>query len=164
MRRSLAEEPETPDWPESLAVQTADAGNLEPVWRAVEEGFADHWEHEKQPWDDFLHLTTAPDHDFALWFLAVEGDEIAGACLCNPHEWGDRSAGHVNSLSVRPRWRRRGLALAMLLHSFRELRTRGREHVTLFVDAENTTGAVRLYHRAGMHIDQQQDIWNRPLA
>ena len=53
---------------------------------------------------------------------------------------------------MRRPWRRRGLGLALLLHSFRDFAARGATRVGLGVDAENTTGAVGLYERAGMHV------------
>ena len=72
--------------------------------------------------------------------------------------------GHVNILGVRPGWRRRGLGRALLLHSFRELRDRGRLKADLGVDAENTTGAVRLYERAGMCVAHRMDTYELVLG
>ena len=34
-------------------------------------------------------------------------------------------------------------------------------HVALGVDAENTTGAVALYERVGMHVVRRSDTWER---
>jgi mycothiol synthase len=163
MMRPLDGEIEAPAWPDGVVVRGATGDDLEGVWRTVQDGFADHWESEPTPWEDFLHFANEPDHDDALWFLALDGDEIAGVCLCSPHEWGDRDAGHVNTLTVLRPWRRRGLGLAFLLHAFRELQARGRERVTLGVDAENTTGAVRLYERAGMQVSRRYDLVDRQL-
>jgi mycothiol synthase len=163
MERSLDGELEAPTWPDGLDIRSATEADLERVWLAVQEAFADHWEHRPRPFEDFLHFANEPDGDLALWFLAFDGDEIAGACLCSPHEWGERDAGHVNSLSVRRPWRRHGLGLAFLLHAFRELQARGLARVTLGVDAENTTGAVRLYERAGMWASRRYDTVDRPL-
>ena len=71
--------------------------------------------------------------------------------------------GWVSVLGVRPRWRRRGLASALLLHAFGEFHRRGRKRVGLGVDAENTTGAVALYERVGMRPVRRFDTWERPL-
>jgi hypothetical protein len=46
-------------------------------------------------------------------------------------------------------------------HSFAELARRGASRVGLGVDAQNTTGAVRLYRRAGMHAERTSDIWEK---
>ena len=43
------------------------------------------------------------------------------------------------------------------------LRERGSAHVSLMVDAENTTGAVRLYERAGMRMSRRYDLVDKPL-
>ena len=36
--------------------------------------------------------------------------------------------------------------------------------VTLGVDAENPTGATHLYERVGMHVDQEQVVFEKALA
>ncbi len=72
--------------------------------------------------------------------------------------------GWVRVLGVKWPWRRRGLGLALLLHSFGELLRRGIRTVGLGVDAENLTGAVRLYERAGMWVEHRYDICERRLA
>ena len=51
---------------------------------------------------------------------------------------------------MRRPWRRRGLARALLHHSFGELRRRGQARIGLDVDAESLTGATQLYEQAGM--------------
>jgi mycothiol synthase len=66
-------------------------------------------------------------------------------------------------LGVRPRWRRRGLGLALLRHTFTEYHRRGHTRVGLGVDAENVSGAVRLYERAGMRVVRRHDTYERPL-
>jgi mycothiol synthase len=163
MERALDAEVEKPAWPEGLSMRTVGDDELHRVWAAAEEGFADHWEFQEQPYEEWLHWAEGPNADRSLWFLAEDGDQIAGTCLCRPHEQGEPDAGYVGSLSVRPPWRRRGLALALLLHSFGDFRRRGRARVTLGVDAENTTGAVRLYERAGMHMSRRYDLVDKPL-
>ena len=61
--------------------------------------------------------------------------------------------GWVEELGVRRSWRKKGLGLALLHHSFAEFYRREKHSVGLGVDAENLTGALRLYERAGMHSD-----------
>ena len=72
-------------------------------------------------------------------------------------------AGWVGILGVRLSWRRRGLATALLQHSFRDFRARGATRVGLGVDAENTTGAVRLYERVGMQVVRRDDTYEKTL-
>ncbi len=91
---------------------------------------------------------TAQNFDPTLWFLAFDGDEIAGASLCTYQ----MDYGWVDTLAVRRPWRRKGLGLALLHHSFGEFYRRGTYNVGLTVDSQNLTGATRLYERAGMHV------------
>ncbi len=163
MVASLAEEPGEPVWPEGISVRTARREDLARVREAIEDAFADHWEPEPETLEEWEHFASGPDQDLSLWFLAEDGDELAGACICRPHDPGDPEVGWVRSLGVRRAWRRRGLALALLLHSFAEFRRRGRARVGLDVDAENTTGAVRLYERAGMRIARLSNLFEKPL-
>ena len=62
---------------------------------------------------------------------------------------------------MRKPWRRRGLGETLLRAAFRELYLRGRRRVGLGVDAENVTGALRLYERVGMHVMRRGDNWVR---
>jgi ribosomal protein S18 acetylase RimI-like enzyme len=66
-------------------------------------------------------------------------------------------------LGVRRPWRKRGLGLALLHHSFNEFYRRGKRKVGLGVDAQNLTGALRLYEKAGMHVDQAYDTYEKEL-
>jgi mycothiol synthase len=55
------------------------------------------------------------------------------------------------------------LGLALLRHAFRAFRARGMTGAALDVDAENLTGAVRVYERAGMHVAKRSDTYEKPL-
>ena len=67
------------------------------------------------------------------------------------------------TLGVRRPWRKRGLGLALLRHSFNEFYRRGKRKVGLGVDAQNLTGALRLYENAGMHVDQTSDLYEKEM-
>jgi mycothiol synthase len=46
--------------------------------------------------------------------------------------------------------------MALLRHTFGEFYPRKKQRVGLGVDAQNLTGALRLYERAGMHSDPKR--------
>lgn len=163
MEADLSEEPERPVWPEGITVRTYRAGEARAVYDAIDDAFADHWDHVPTAFDEWKHFTVGSTmFDPSLWFLADADSEIAGFSLCLSERRPE--TGHVASLGVRPPWRRRGLGLALLLHSFHELRARGRRKADLGVDAENTTGAVRLYERAGMYVARRSDSYEKALT
>jgi mycothiol synthase len=164
MRIDLDEEPPPPTWPDGIAVRTLQVGEEERVYEANEEAFEDHWDFRPMPFSEWRRWSLDhPTFDPSLWFVAVDGDDIAGVSLCAWHSSGDPEFGWVAALSVRRPWRRRGLALALLRHTFREFRARGATRVGLGVDSENTTGAVRLYEQAGMRVVRRNDTWEKSI-
>ena len=69
----------------------------------------------------------------------------------------------MSALGVRRPWRKRGLGLALLRHAFNEFYRRGKRKVGLGVEAQNLTGALRLYESASMHVDQAYDYYEKEL-
>ncbi|HEX2282937.1 MAG TPA: GNAT family N-acetyltransferase [Thermomicrobiales bacterium] len=149
METDLDAPPPAPDWPEGITVRTHQPGQDErTTYEAVEDSFRDLWGRPKNTFERFLRLAQGESFDPTLWFLALDGDQVAGICLCK--FVGDQAI--VETLGVLRPWRNRGLGLALLLHSFGVFWQRGKRNVWLSVDAESLTGAPRLYGRAGMHV------------
>jgi ribosomal protein S18 acetylase RimI-like enzyme len=67
----------------------------------------------------------------------------------------------VRILGVLPEYRQRGLGQALLQHTFAEFARRGFTAVGLGVDAENPTGAVRVYERAGMRVERTNLVFEK---
>jgi mycothiol synthase len=162
MEADLTEEPPPPKWPNGISLRTFRRREARRVYDACNDAFADHWDFVPAAFDEWREfLINSSGFDPSLWFLAEDEDELAGFSVCRLERRPE--TGHVQILGVRPRWRRRGLGLALLLHSLRELRARGRTKADLGVDAENTTGAVRLYERAGMRVARRTDSYEKAV-
>ena len=134
------------------------------VYEAMMEAFADHWGFHRIPiegWRGFNTENRFFDPD--LWLVALDGDELAGASLNYPDRGDGSGAGWIGTLGVRREWRKRGLGEALLRRSFALLHARGLRTIRLGVDAENTTGATRLYERVGMHSIRRSNTWERAL-
>jgi ribosomal protein S18 acetylase RimI-like enzyme len=143
-------EPVAPEWPEGFRVSAFEPGEGPAFHAALEEAFAGEWNFVPEPFEHWAERRlNVADFDPTLWFIVRERDEIAAVLRCDPERAG---AGWVGALGVRPQWRQRGLGLALLQHAFGELYRRGQSRVGLGVDAQNPSGATRLYERAGMHI------------
>jgi mycothiol synthase len=121
---------------------------------AYREAFAGHYGYLEQPFAHDLEGRRRwmgnDGFDASLWFLACEDSAIAGYCTCFAEAPGRPAYALIDELGVRPAWRRRGIAQALLLHAFDELRRRGIAGAVLRVDTENKTGAPALYARVGM--------------
>jgi mycothiol synthase len=169
MEIALEAPPPAPVWPAGIAVRTLVQGQEErAVIAAVRDAFRDHWGYVERPFEEEVAMWTHfaredPDFDPSLWFLAMAGDEIAGMSLCQRHVHDDREMGWVGTLGVRRPWRRLGLGLALLQHSFGEFYQRGKRKVGLGVDAQSLTGATRLYERAGMHVAREYVTFEKEL-
>ena len=159
----LHEVPPAPVWAEGIQLVTL-ASNMDlmlAVYEADEESFQDHWGHMPHTFEEFEHWEAKREHfDPSLWFIAMDGNEVAGVCLCADE---NESGGWVHSLGVRRQWRRKGIGLAFLYHAFGEFYRRGVHNVYLGVDAHSLTGATRLYKRAGMHVVRQYNIYEKEL-
>ena len=158
------DELDPPEAPHGITVSPYAAADEKAVHAAQQEAFRDHWEHRDEPFDEWREwMVETPSFDPSLWFVARDGDEIAGVSLCRVSHSGDESHGHCSVLAVRRPWRRRGLGLALLRHSFVEMARRGMTRASLGVDGENLTGAVALYERAGMRVERRNDCWQKQL-
>lgn len=156
------EPPPAPVLPEGLEIERFSHDSARAFHAALEEAFEDHWEYRPEPFDSWWERQAArPDHDPSLWFLVRDGHEVAAATRNDPERSG---GGWIGSLGVRPGWRGRGLAKALLLESFREFHRRGQRRAGLGVDSENPTGATQLYESVGMSVEQEHIVWERELA
>lgn len=169
MRIKMETLPAGPVLPEGLVIRTfVREQQLRPMILAMREIFKDHWGHVERPLEEVVkewehRIDNDPDHDPSFWFLALDGEEIAGVSLCWLRSAEGPQVSHLRTLGVRRAWRRRGLGLALLRHSFRELYRRGQRAVVLSVDAQNLTGAIRLYEKAGMHVQHQNVTYEKEL-
>jgi mycothiol synthase len=149
-----------PQWPEGIRLIPFDLSQAREVFDASEHAFADHWGHTPHDFDEWrAWMIDRDSFDSSLWLIARDGDEIAGVSF----NYAAPQEGWIGVLGVRPSWRRRGLGRALLLESFRELRARGLPRAALGVDAENPTGATRLYERAGMRVLFESHLYRKRL-
>jgi len=169
MRIEMSELPLAPEWPEGIDVRVFEKGRDDrPAVRAMIEAFRDHWgfvetpfEEELEEWKQWIYEDD--DFDTDLWFLAMDGNSIAGFCQCYPIAGEDASTGLVDELGVLKSWRRRGLASALLHHAFRAFYERGTRNAELGVDSESLTGATRLYEGAGMSLVWKNNVYELEL-
>ncbi|GHO52126.1 GNAT family N-acetyltransferase [Ktedonobacter robiniae] len=162
MKRELTQAPEQPRWAPGIRLYTfkelqdvalpGDETLTRAFFEAHEEAFSDHWGSIPGIYEEWREHYLSEDFDFSLFFLAMDGDQVAAYARCvNEGQQG----GWVHTLGVRRAWRRKGLGLALLHHAFGEFYQRGTRIIRLGVDAQSLTGATQLYERAGMHVERR---------
>jgi mycothiol synthase len=168
MLRPTLDEVEVPPLPDGLELRpVSDRAGYRRLFDADVEAFKDHWggfdasEEAFQEWLDY------PEFDPSLFVIAWEGDEIAGAVANaiyqNENELLNRKRGLLESVFVRRPWRRRGLASALVARSLVLLRERGMTSAWLGVDADNPTGALGVYERAGFAVHSRGRAYRKPM-
>lgn len=161
MHIDLTQAPTRPEMPKGIVLRPFVQGQDDRlVWSCIQEAFRDLWEHKDSPFDEWAsyvleHGAFSPQ----LSYLAVDGELIVGATITMKDSLG----GWVQQVAVRRPWRGRGIGLALLNTVFGELYKLGVPHAGLEVDAENPSGALRLYQRAGMHVKDQFTEFRKEL-
>ena len=153
-----------PELPDGFTVRAVQPGEERLAHEAHMASFVDHFDFQPESYERWAHfLVESSGYDPTLWFVAEAGDDVAGIAVCRLQDSGDPRHGWVSILGVLPAYRRRGLGEALLRHAFAVFAARGCTRVSLGVDAESTTGAVRLYERAGMRQVRRSDTWEKAL-
>jgi mycothiol synthase len=130
------------------------------VWQADNEAFRDHWGSHDRTYEEWSHGKFGnPNFDPTLWMIAWDGKEVAGFSQ-NRFRKG---IGWIGTIAVRRPWRRKGLGLALMRHTFGEFYKRGTTTIGLGVDSANLTGATRLYQRAGMAVAGEFAMYEKEL-
>ena len=148
--------------PAGIRIETLRPGRDErAVFAALDAAFRDTPRYMPQEFEDFVHSDLEnPLFDPGLWMLAWDGGEIAGVAGAYDYPAGPE----IDVVAVRPEWRRRGIARALLLRAFATLAQRERTAAHLSVDAANELGAVQLYESAGMRPAQVFDCFRKTLS
>jgi ribosomal protein S18 acetylase RimI-like enzyme len=144
----------------------------ESVRLAHNDSFAGHW--GSQPRDEELWKESVTEHrtfrrDWSRVVIdSTQLDDdgqpaVAGylAAHAYPQDWPAKgySQGWVSLVGVRPAWRGRRLAAALLAENLRCLRADGIDAAGLNVDTGNTSGALDLYHRMGYDVEHTFVAW-----
>ncbi len=162
MRLDLAKPLAVQAFPAGISVRAARLGEDDHARHAAtEEAFSEHFLYSPTPFDEWQVWTVQrAGFDPELWLVAWDGNEVAGQVWALPR---GREV-FIQDLSVRKPWRGRGIGLALLLEAFRLLATRGYPFVRLYMDAQNATGALDLYLKAGMRVERRFEVFEKAVV
>ncbi len=156
MEIELKHEPEQPQLSEGITLRTFIPGQDE---YTVHELSQDAFQ-ITEPFERWQQKFADENFDPTLWFLAMNENNIVGVTLGNIY----LDAGWIWDVAVHSTWRRKGLGMALLQRAFGEFYRRDIRNIGLDVNAENPTGATRLYQSAGMHIAQKYYTYDKSYA
>ena len=157
---ALDEDPDVPRSIEGVTIRGFMKGQDErPAHESMELAFKEHWGYTPKTYEEARARRWDAEHfraDLSLVAADEEG-EIVGVSINGARH----GIGFVEDLSVLPAWRGKGIAESLLRTSFRMFRELGLKGASLYVDSDNSTGAVRLYERVGMSSGTCYDIYER---
>lgn len=142
--------------PGNLMLRTYGEDIDEPLRAAFNEAFADHWGSQEvtaPEWHPFVMGVATVRRDLTL--VVMDGNEVVAFSINrvkteeNKREGIKR--GWIGSLGTRRKYRKQGIASALIAESMRRFRAEGFEYAGLDVDTENLTGALALYERLGFY-------------
>lgn len=153
--------------PAGLEIRPVTEDQLRTIWEADAEAFRDHWgfvEPTEKGYEEFLAF---PHNDFSLWKVAWDDEGVAGQVKSYidvaQNEKHGFKRGWTEAISTSRRWRRRGVAKALIVESIRELAKRGMTEVALGVHTDNPNGAFDLYSGLGYEEVARWTTYRRPL-
>ena len=153
--------------PEGVAIRPVSEDQLRAIWEADAEAFRDHWGYVEPTEASYDHFLAVPYRDPSLWKIAWDDEGVAGQVrsfidTAQNSERGLRR-GWTENISTSRRWRRRGLAKALIVESIRELAGRGMTEVALGVHTENPNGAFDLYAGLGYEVVASWTTYRKPV-
>jgi mycothiol synthase len=153
--------------PDGLEVRPVRPEQHRTIWDADVEAFRDHFEASVRTEADYEQWITPPTLDTSLWQVAWDGDEVAGSVITSINAEENEKLGlkiaWLDHISVRRPWRKRGVASALIASTLGILRERRMEIAALGVDAENPTGALRVYEAMGFARHKTGISYRKPL-
>ena len=149
-----AADADLPSLPDGFDVRPATADDIEPLRLAKNDAFRDHWGSQPMVESDWRGFLTASKSRLDLSRVIVDGDGaiVAFAIVeVDPESFAarGRSYGYVHWVGVVRSARGRGLAPIVLGAALAAIRADGLSAAVLHVDAENPSGAGRIYERLG---------------
>ncbi|MBD1942448.1 GNAT family N-acetyltransferase [Coleofasciculus sp. FACHB-712] len=155
MRRSLDEPIPQPQFPAGFTIRQVEVEQDAEAWvEMFNQSFIDHWNHHPLTVEMLKYYLSDRDYKPELNLIAIAPDGTFAA-FCHSRIYteenarSDRKEGWIAVLGTRRGFRKIGLGRAMLLSGMHRLKAAGVETAKLGVDAQNPSGALRLYESVG---------------
>lgn len=149
-------------WPSGFELRPVTAEKAPAIARSVDEAYAGEYPGNRYRTNmnvaDYAAEIVQPPFDPSLIQVAWNGDEVAGQVI----PVIERGRAEIYEVSVRPAYRRRGLARALLTRALLDLRARGIGVVRLHTVAEFPSRARDLYETLGFRVLKEFPRYRKP--
>jgi len=168
VRRTLVDIPASP-LPDGLELRPALPEHYPAIWKSIDDTSREEWGYQRPAEGDYEEWQTTPRFQPHLWQIAWDTatDQVAGHVLTfideEENEQFNRKRGYTEGIGVDPRWRRRGLARAMISRSLHAQKNAGMTESALVADSDSASGATRLYESCGFQIVKRTAVYRKPF-
>jgi GNAT superfamily N-acetyltransferase len=169
VRPTLDDIPDFP-LPPGFEVRPVRPEQIRAIWEADVDAFRGQWGFSEPTEADYQAYVGNPNaFQPEMWQIAWDTatDQIAGQvkAFINrvENEKYNRRRGYTEDIAVGRPYRRRGLARALIVCSLRQQRDLGMTESALGVDAENETGALRVYEDCGFRVARRSAWFRKAL-
>jgi GNAT superfamily N-acetyltransferase len=153
--------------PDGLEIRPVTEDQVREIWEAACEAFRGEFGFVEPTEEAFQRVVGFPYHDPTLWKVAWDEQGVAGQVRSfidtAQNEEFDRRRGWTEDISTAPRWRRRGVAKALIVESIKELAERGMTEVALGVHTESRNRTLELYSGLGYELVSGWTVYRKPL-
>jgi GNAT superfamily N-acetyltransferase len=115
---------------------------------------------------EWQYFMTSPMWAAGTCAAAFDGEVLTGAALAywfaEENQSSPQPAGYTEEIFVRPAWRGRGVATAVIVEAMRFLQEHGLAWARLSVRAQNAN-ALGLYHRLGYTVQEERRFYEKTL-
>ena len=131
--------------PDGFKIQEVKPEHLRMIWEANNSVYSSRDFIRERTEDDYQEFADNPSNDYSLWQVAWHGDEIAGFVLSGVNN----EKGEILEVSTVEKYRRRGLAQALLTKNLSLLQQKEARVIRLHTSGDNVAGARSLYEKVG---------------
>ena len=155
--------------PPAVEVKRVRPDQYATVWHAAREAMKNDRSFTEERWSDeeMKLFSRKPIWTPDLWQIAWKGDEIVGGVFvlidAEENRQFKRRRGYTGLVFVSRPWRHQGVARALIARGLKVLKNEGMEQASLDVDADNLSGALRLYRSLGYEPVKQFGFYHKPL-
>lgn len=139
--------------PQSIEARRVLPEHMRQIWDTLLDAFQDHWGETEYSDADYEKWLKRPEIQPELWHVAWEGDRIVAGVLNTIDDAENaaynRKRGFTDDIFTLKEYRGRGIAQALIARGLAQFKQLGYSEAALDVDAENATGALRLYEKLG---------------
>jgi mycothiol synthase len=157
--------------PDGLEIRPVTPKHYRAIWELlVDETGREEWGGYTEPTEDnYQEWLASPHFQPHLWQVAwdIATNQMVGHILtffdAGENKQLERKRGYTEGIGVDRKWRRRGIARAMISRSLQAQKAAGMTESALVADSESTSNVVQLYESCGFQIVKRDSIYRKPF-